>query len=818
MDIFGQPSLILLFALTASAVAFLLVNGLFQIENSRHQVIQWTIAVSHQSNQIFFLLFGTYIIVFGTLAAIRFMTFHTGYHDLDTSWDLGLFDQSVWNSLHGRLLQNSFIPDAPNYLGKSFSPLLIALVPLYSIWASPIMLLIIQVVALGLVAFPVYWYAQLNIGSVWAVVLALSFFLFPGVQNITLNEFHDIALEAPLLAFAAFFLLRRRYVPFLISLGVAMLAKEEVAVIGLGLGLYILLVQRNWKLGLALVLFCIILSASLLQIIIPYFRGSEFGTGFYYFSSGQTGGGGGRYSYLGKSLPEISLTLLTRPDIVISKMIDPLKMKYLMDLLVPLALVPLIGIEVSAFALPTLAYSLLSTYPLQYSIKFYYFAPLVPFLFFGAILGIQRTRDWGIRVLGTGDLLTKKYAVNISLATLVLTASIVTYFLQSPGPFGGDFQAWRYEFNDHAALGQRLIALVPLNQTVIAQNEYLAHLSHAPKIYEVPLPDYRDVDYAFADSHAGWYAVHAGHWEVLRRTGFFETVAEQDGYWLGKRIAPQQSFLINFRDELTALGYALPITSSIQGGNVIRPVVFWRAEKSLATRYGMRIAVVDAQNHLWAEQEVEPHDGTLPTNRWERGKVIADQYALRLPPTMPAGEYQLVVGVHSIDDENFLEATDPARGVLGNQPTLARLRVEKNKGSFVASDLVKEQPLNELFVDMGEMRFLGYYPFQDTIHRGDVLPIGLYWRARAKPRGDYLVSVQLRDANNRVAFEQSARPAANTYPTPNWDEGEVLLDWHDLALPRDLLLGQYRVATVLRDAATGATIGETLISSISVIN
>jgi hypothetical protein len=176
-----------------------------------------------------------------------------------------------------------------------------------------------------------------------------------------------------------------------------------------------------------------------------------------------------------------------------------------------------------------------------------------------------------------------------------------------------------------------------------------------------------------------------------------------------------------------------------------------------------------------------------------------------------------VAGVHLIDNEKFLEAFDAARAVLGAQPTLARFRVEKNKASFIASDLVKEQPLNELFVDMGEMRFLGYYPIQDAIHRGDQLPIGLYWRARAKPRGDYLVVVQLRDANNRVAFEQSARPAAGTYPTTLWSEGEVLLDWHDIQLPKDILRGQYRIVVQLRNADTNAVIGETLISTVSVV-
>jgi hypothetical protein len=40
------------------------------------------------------------------------MTFHTGYLDLNTSWDLAQHDQIVWNSAQGRLFENSFILDA----------------------------------------------------------------------------------------------------------------------------------------------------------------------------------------------------------------------------------------------------------------------------------------------------------------------------------------------------------------------------------------------------------------------------------------------------------------------------------------------------------------------------------------------------------------------------------------------------------------------------------------------------------------------------------------------------------------------------------
>jgi hypothetical protein len=162
-----------------------------------------------------------------------------------------------------------------------------------------------------------------------------------------------------------------------------------------------------------------------------------------------------------------------------------------------------------------------------------------------------------------------------------------------------------------------------------------------------------------------------------------------------------------------------------------------------------------------------------------------------------------------------LDVRDTSGRVLGSEFVVMTLHIEKNKASFKANELFIEQPL---YVDMREMRFLGYVSLPREIKRGEVLEVGLYWRARSKPQGDYIVAVQLRDAAGRIASEHAARPANGTYPTTQWDAGEVLLDWHDFVLPSDLAAGTFQIGVVLRDAASGAKIGETWISSVSVVN
>jgi hypothetical protein len=185
---------------------------------------------------------------------------------------------------------------------------------------------------------------------------------------------------------------------------------------------------------------------------------------------------------------------------------------------------------------------------------------------------------------------------------------------------------------------------------------------------------------------------------------------------------------------------------------------------------------------------------------------------------MPPGDYRISISIYDPDSDTTLAAHDMAGGQIGNDRTVTSVRIEKDKSSITASDLQRQYQLEQpYFVDMGEIRLIGFKPIPKAVVAGQVLPVGLYWRARDKPRGNYLVAVQLRDASGRVAFEQKSRPADGTYPTTEWDAGEVLLDWHDLIVPPSLMPGVYTIQVVLSDSKDGGLLGETALTPVSVV-
>lgn len=747
------------------------------------------------ADRLFYALALLYTLVLGALSLLQQITFH------GTGFDLAQYDQLIWNSLQGRLLENSLIPDAPLYLGKSFSPILLALVPLYAVWANPLVLLVVQTLALSAAAFPLYWCARQRLGHALALVVALAYFLSPAVAFLNLTQFYEITLATPLLMYAGYFLLRRHDAGCFVCLGLALLVKEEIAFIVAAFGIFIALAQRRRWLGTAVALGGIIWGVLLLQVILPFFRGPAYGASYYYFGTGVLAGGQIRYAYLGHNLKEIALTVLTRWDVVAQHVLIPGKIEFVLQLLAPLIFLPLLGGEVFALALPTFGYTLLSDFEFQYSITHAYTAPLLPFLFLSAVLGIERL---GARKGGDAP---RRSAIG----ALLLLATGTSYYLQSPGPLAANFNPANYAMTDHAALGYALMKQIPSDAIVVAQKEFVSSLSARQYIYEFPdAPNYRIADYLFGDQSRFWYTFHQTTWEQWLGLNYFETLVTQDNYILAQRKLPDHPANIRYGDQMTLTGYTIPAAQTLRGGSPLAPIVEWRAEKTIAEKYFFDVQLLDAQGHLWSEQDRQADEGVAPTDLWKPGKLIGDQFTLNLPPTMPSGAYQLAIGVHA---NNALAAFDAQGKALGSMPVIATVWVEKNKAAFTASQLFIPQPL---YVDMAELRFLGTTALPATIRAGEVLQIGFYWRARAKPRSDYIMAAQLRDAHGAIVAEQASPPANGTYPTSHWDAGEVLMDWRDLWVPQNMPAGNYQVTIELKDPASGAPIGAALISAISI--
>jgi uncharacterized membrane protein len=439
---------------------------------------------------------------FGLLAALEHRAFETG------RFDLGNMAQAVWSTAHGRPLDVTELDgDQLNRLGAHVDPLLAAFAPLWWLWPSPTMLLLIQAVVIALGALPVFWLARKHLGSQWLPALfALAYLLYAPVQWLALDEFHPVALACPFLLYALWYLDEERLLAALPFLGLAALTKEEVPLVVAGLGVWYALAGGHRLAGAGIAVAGTALTAVFLTVVMPHYRGG--GAPAFY----------DRYDAVGGSPGGIVKTLFTDPVVLLQTATEGRDLTYLLQLALPLAGLFLATPLLLVAALPELAANLLSEITTQTSIEFHYTAPIIPFFVAGAVLVAARMPR---------------------LAPLALAASLAGAVVLGP-LWAGELVPEQMSAHDRVAA--RAVDLVPTDAPVSSTNGLSAHLSERRRVFSFPViresewvaVDLRRASYLDRRSAPSTAAIPLAR---LLASGEWETVLDEDGIFVLRRRA-----------------------------------------------------------------------------------------------------------------------------------------------------------------------------------------------------------------------------------------------------------------------------------------
>ena len=362
--------------------------------------------------------------VFGTASVLRHRTFGSG------RFDLGNMTQAVWSTAHGNFLSVTDVHGGQiSRLGSHFDPILAALAPLWWVWPSPELLLVVQAVAVASGAIPVYWLARKHFDLEWpAAALAVAYLLYPPVQWLTMSDFHPVALACPLLLFAWWHLDERRLWAFALLAAAAIATKEHVGLAVAAMGIWYAVRYRAPRTGVTIAVLAGGAALVATLVVVPHFA------------------------------PAGASAFESRYD---SPSLDGRDLTYLASLLFPLAFLPLAAPLALLPAVPELGLNLLSSTLTQTSVKTHYAAVAVPALLAAAVFGAARL---GSRLA--------------YLAALLAVAAMVLL-----GPLGRvDLGA-----DAHDAAARRALAVVPDGVPVSATNSLGAHLSDRRRIFSFPL-------------------------------------------------------------------------------------------------------------------------------------------------------------------------------------------------------------------------------------------------------------------------------------------------------------------------------------------
>jgi uncharacterized membrane protein len=394
-----------------------------------------------------------YAALFVLAAVVHYLVFKT------PRGDLGNMVQAVWNTLHGHFLETTTAHGHQlDRLGSHVDPLLVAFAPLLWIFSSPLILPIVQALAVASGALPVFWLARKHLGSSRAGAhFAFAYLLYPATQfsAFTVSDsFHPVAIAVPLVLFAIWFLDEDRLIAFSAVAFLAFTTKEEIPLAVGCLGIWYAVRKGRHKFGLGV--FAAGLGVTLFNFlwVIPHFSP----TGASPFV--------GRYHAVGGTPGGMAHKLVTDPMAFVHAVVSGHKAAYLVLLLVPFLGLSLLEPLLLLGAVPDLAINLLSSSSGQTSIGFETTAGIVPFVVAAAVFGASRFSS---------------RSAGLSLGVLVGTATVAV--LSPMLVLAGDVRALGSPVVSAKA---HAVSLIPDGVRVSASNRLGGHLSERHYIATFP--------------------------------------------------------------------------------------------------------------------------------------------------------------------------------------------------------------------------------------------------------------------------------------------------------------------------------------------
>lgn len=288
------------------------------------------------------------------------------------SQDMAIYEQAMYNTLHGHFLAYSIDIRYPrtelHRFADHFEPIIVGFVPLYALWQTPLWFLLAQALVPATGAVPVARMATEWCRSPWAgLTMAGLYLLFPGLHLALWHDFHPIVLAGAFVLWGLHWGLRRRAGLCVLSLVLALACKESVPGTVVVVGLY--LAWRGQKhLGLSIACGAVVWGLVAVLAVPRWF--SPTGATFYsHLLDGPTdvlASAGGLWAYAGTRLDYLASVLGSVGGVCV---------------LAPVEL---------ALAGPELALALLSNNRWMHSLQAHYHV----LLSVGVLLGAARALAW----------------------------------------------------------------------------------------------------------------------------------------------------------------------------------------------------------------------------------------------------------------------------------------------------------------------------------------------------------------------------------------------------------------------------------------
>ena len=446
-------------------------------------------------NQALLLAVVVYGVAFSILTCLRVLALSA------FAWDLGLFNQAMYTTVaQGRFFEVSTLPGIPprSLFAGHFSPILFLFVVPYWLAPSPFTLVVLQTWGVALAAVPIYLLGQTLLHSDrFAFAFAITFLLNPATQGVNWFDFHTEAFIPLALSLALYFYETRRWRGFLLAVVFALSTIEMASILvimvafgGLLSEFWSVRVDRGLPDRERVLALAVALAISAVWLVLATAVAHALSPEGAFFQ-----GLPGAWVVLGaSSLYQVPLAaLLHLGNALAALSFDaPAKAWYLIVLFAPLQVATFRSPRSLLGCLPWLGVSLLSNYPSYYLVGNQYPAFVLPFLYYGAMVGLAR--PWHLpagfrrilpwRLMRGGGVTMREHA-----RTMVSVGVILLLVVSPLGPWalGADTTGRFPVLTAHDRMVLGLYGMIPETASVLTQNDLFPLVSGRSNVHFIPV-------------------------------------------------------------------------------------------------------------------------------------------------------------------------------------------------------------------------------------------------------------------------------------------------------------------------------------------
>ncbi len=399
-------------------------------------------------------------------------------------YDMGIFAQ-MYDNMTDTLLPMTTCERGEHlsHFAVHFSPILYVLLPFCYIFKITDVLVWAQILVVFSGVFPLLLICRrIKLSNIKSTLVCLVFLFYPAMSSGAFYDFHENAFLAPLILWTLYFIHAEKWIPtFVFAFGV-LAVKEDAAIYVAFIALFVIFSRKKIWQGIALFVMTVCYFLFAMFILTQSGEGIMLG-GRYYNIIGYNGG-----------FTDLIRVALVNPALYAAESFTPEKLLYALNMLVPVAFLPLMTRKPSRWLLiaPLFIMNLITDYQYQYNLTFQYSFGSGALLVYAAAINLADMSDAPFATPALEEeskesepssFSMKKFSAGASAAIIstALTASVFLSAARAPSEF---FYVGRYfaEAETFDTVDETL-SRIDRSKSVMATSMYLTHLYDVDELY-----------------------------------------------------------------------------------------------------------------------------------------------------------------------------------------------------------------------------------------------------------------------------------------------------------------------------------------------